>query len=121
MGATLTVTSEQKASRLTIYKMAWVSHTDGVVASLSTLVKPGYLVQLKVVPASGDDIPTDAYDLTLLDEDGCDLLGGAGANLNHDVGTHLKLERIWFNGGPVFPTIAAAGSGKKGTLVLVVE
>ena len=120
MAGTVTTTIEQNTV-VTQYKMAWVSHTDGAVSANTVAVAPGFLVQLKVVPGTSTDIPTDAYDLTLLDGDGCDLLAGAGANMSQTIGTHLKLERIWFNGGTVTPTIAAAGSGKKGTLVLIVE
>jgi hypothetical protein len=120
MAGTVTTTIEQNTV-VTQYKMAWVSHTDGAVSANTVAVAPGKLLQLKCVPGTSTDAPSDGYDLTLLDGDGADLLGGGGANLSNAVGTHIKLYDIWFNGGTVTPTIAAAGSGKKGTLVLIVE
>jgi hypothetical protein len=121
MAAVVTFTATQGSHRVKQYRMDWTAHTDGAVAAIGTTIPSGYLVQLKVVPGTGNDAPDAAYDLTLLDSDGCDLLGGDGADLSATVGTHLAFNRIWFNGGMVYPTIANAGSGNKGTLVLVVE
>jgi hypothetical protein len=59
----------------------WTAHTDG---SFTDYVIPGGRVNgvlERIVVDPGATAPTAAYDVTIVDEDGVDVLGGAGANL----------------------------------------
>lgn len=77
---TVTITEEAHG---TIKKIAlvWTSDASGDVSgTLTTLAYTGAIERLVTVPAGGGSAPTDNYDVTLLDEDGVDVLMGAGAN-----------------------------------------
>lgn len=110
-----------------IYVWSWTSHTDGSVGSVGSLANiSGKIVGAKYVPGTGDDQPTDQYDVTLLDGAGNDVLGGTGANLSNvntsqaapAIGTYFQ--RVLIN-ATLVPTVANAGSENKGTITLVVE
>lgn len=116
--SSITVTSANPGRNFTRYSVAWTSHTDGTVSN-SFNVRAGNLVQIKFVPGSGGTQPTDLYDVTLLDADGFDVLAGAGANLSNASASMTVASSVRFvEGGALTLTIAAAGSGKTGTVVI---
>ena len=118
MAATLTVT-KQSTHQMRLTRLAWTSHTDGVVTGLTAVLPPGWIHQVGIAPGTSSVQPTNAYNLTLLDEDGIDLLRGEGVVLSNTVGKMVMLGDIWFNGGTVAPSVTGAGSGKSGVLVIV--
>jgi hypothetical protein len=66
---------------LEVISISWVAHTDGTFTDYTIpggKVK-GVLERLVVDP--GATAPTNLYDVTIVDEDGVDVLGGGGANL----------------------------------------
>jgi hypothetical protein len=81
------------------------------------------------IPASGGTQPTNAFDLTLLDANGVDVLMGSGANLSNDKSSTTQYKTIRnLDGGPVCvhnatltPSITNAGSGKTGTFYLILR
>lgn len=73
----VTVT-EKLAGAMKKVKFAWVSAADGTFSGLAPGIYNGKVVQLVTVP--GATAPTDLYDITVTDEDGVDVLAGAGAN-----------------------------------------
>jgi hypothetical protein len=76
---TVTITEETFGSLKKI-AWAWTSDAAGVVSgTLTTGAYNGVLERLVTVP-SGAAAPTDNYDVTVLDEDGTDVLMGAGAD-----------------------------------------
>jgi hypothetical protein len=107
---------------MTVVRAWFTSHTDGSVSGIGLPLPPGRLSTLKVVPASGGTQPTNLFDLTLVDGDGLDVLGGRGADLSNAAPTLLQFDPpMPFPGGHLSPTVANAGSGKSGTLVLTVS
>jgi hypothetical protein len=119
----------------------WTSATDGTVslaiASTYTTAKPfgdfgalpkkirGYLRSFETIPgASGDKataLPTDAYDITLLDAYGYDVLAGNGSNRSGTLA-----QRTYSTGeieidSDLTLTIAAAGNTTKGRMILFME
>lgn len=118
---TLTVTTTDLGSSVTKYSAAWVSDAGGNVSGNPFDVRRGRLYQAKFVPNTGGTVPTDAYDLTLLDADSADLLVGNGANLSATVAAwYSPANPIHLEGGAITPVIANAGNAKGGTLVLIV-
>jgi hypothetical protein len=136
MAATLTVTenvadssSTRDPSIICRYTLAWVSHTDGTVA-LPTATINGTILRVTTNP--GSTAPTDNYDVTLLDEDGIDVLAGEGTDRD-TTNSETFCPGVAFTDGTttsVVPvvvagvltlTIANAGSGKEGTVVLYVR
>jgi len=60
----------------------WTSTDAGaVVGSVTTFSYSGVVVRASFIPDTGDTAPTTAYDMTIKDEDGIDVLGGLGADL----------------------------------------
>ena len=121
-GSLGTVLERAFDSRYRSYRFTWTSDgSAGSVTENPLVVAPGRLVSLKCIPSGGSTAPTDLYDLTLLDADGYDLLGGVGANLGTASGSLLQWNPpVVFHGGPLTPTIANAGNSKIGTLELTI-
>jgi uncharacterized membrane protein len=118
---TVTVTTTDLGGSVTKYSAAWLSSAGGVVSGTSFDVRRGRLYQAKFVPNTGGTVPTDAYDLTLTDADGADLLIANGANLSATVAAwYSPTNPIHLEGGAVTPVIANAGNAKGGALVLIV-
>ena len=63
----------------------------------------GTVVGIHAIPETGATIPTDDYDVTIIDGEGVDILNGAGANLNQ-VNTSVENYRFptdFLNEGPI--------------------
>jgi len=129
MAGSCTTTYETKGN-VRVYKWSWTSHTDGSVSEVGGLAGiTGRLVAAMFVPATGDDQPSDQYDVVLNDQYAIDVLGGAGANLSQDqngatnysvlpFGTYFK--RYLYD-ATLTPGVTNAGSGKKGDILILVE
>lgn len=112
--------------------LAWVSHTDGTVSGTKTRKLSGIIERVVFVPGTAGVQPTDLYDLTLLDEQGADVLSGQGANLSN-VNKFAVAPGVPLKDGTtvsVKPTavddelelqIAAAGSAKEGAVYLYIN
>ncbi len=105
--------------------LAWTSDASGVVAEIPTAHNISGEI-MRIVTAPGTPAPTALYDVTLLDADGFDVLGGLGANRSATVkeqfvpltgdGTTTN-QRVAVD-GTLTLTIANAGASKQGTLTL---
>lgn len=121
MAATVTY---QRHSSIKVAVVDWVS--DGAGAATATVDLDGQI--LKVVTNPGTAAPTDDYDITILDEDGIDIVQGLLANrdtINSEEVYPYKLitvggtgtDRIHqpiYHAGPVTFTVANAGASKAG-------
>lgn len=122
---------DDKQEKLTL---TWQSAADGSVSqaiggldySWLNRLRGMYLVKMVTDP-SGTAAPTDDYDVTLLDDDGLDVLGGAGADrdtANSEVahptpdGTNINLDIAGPVDGDLDLTIANAGDTKAGVVKL---
>lgn len=75
---TVTVAEETFGS---VKKVAftWTSSAGGAADGTTTAAYNGVIERLVTVP-SGSSAPTDNYDITIVDEDGTDVLMGSGQN-----------------------------------------
>jgi hypothetical protein len=126
MAGSITVTASDVGAGITQYSVAWLSDASGNVSGTSFAVGTGELLQAEFVPDGGGTQPTDAYDLTLLNENSTDVLGGAGANLSNTTRTQSACltstyVRRWLVAGDLTPTVANAGNAKGGTVILLVR
>lgn len=102
-------------------KWSWTSTDLGVVTGAITTNKySGELVRFITDP--GATAPTAAYDVTILDEDGVDVLIGAGADRSATATEQVLGSSL----GYIFDTkltleIAAAGDAKIGTVYLYIK
>lgn len=103
---------------------AFTTDADGD-ASEATATVNGRINRIVTNPASGDDQPTTNWDLTILDEDGIDILGGSGAD--RDAGNAAASEQaapsvagLGVQSTLTF-TVAHGGDTKKGVVNLYLE
>lgn len=62
-------------------KAAWTCTAGGAASgTLTDNIYSGEIIRLVTVPATAGDAPTDNYDVTLVDEDGTDVLMGSGVD-----------------------------------------
>jgi len=61
----------------------WLSDAAGAVSGILSDPVNGEIEKVVFVPDGGGTQPSDLYDVTLLDEDGFDVLAGQGANLSN--------------------------------------
>jgi len=71
--------------RTGIYKVQWdwTSTSTGTVSEATTYSYNGQIIRAIFAPDAGGTQPTDAYDVTVTDSDGYDVLHGLGANLSN--------------------------------------
>ncbi len=135
MAATLTetrtrLTGDGHGNPITRIELAMVSHTDGTVASLSTAAINGTILRWTTNP--GATAPDANWDITLLDEDGIDVLAGLGANQHTSsstskcgmvvAGDGTNTSMVPFTvAGSLTPSVTNAGSGKNFSLILYVR
>ena len=77
MAGTLTTTSTKRIGDMIVNRYTLTSHTDGSLSN-GTVSLSGFLVSVVTNPSA--TAPTADWDLTILDEDGVDILAGAGAD-----------------------------------------
>lgn len=66
----------------------WTSSAGGAADATTAGYYTGRLIYAAQIPDSGGTQPTDAYDVTVADSDGVDLLKGLGANLSNAATTY---------------------------------
>lgn len=121
VAGTVTI-SEERSGRFRKITFGWTCTAGGSAIKGTPHKHTGKVVRLVTVPGAGGDAPTDDYDVTILDEDGTDVLMGAGANRDTanteqknaaDLGIVLN-DSLELN-------VAAAGNAKKGTVYLYLD
>lgn len=65
---------------LEIITVTWIAHTDGTFTNYTILGGKVNGVLERIITDPGVTAPTSNYDITVLDEDGIDVLGGGGMN-----------------------------------------
>ena len=98
-------------------KATITAHTDGVVTGVQTTYDYNGKVERLITDPDGSSAPTDDWDLTITDEDGYDVLAGAGtdrdtANTEQVLASSLgivKQSKL---------TVAASGMGSGGKAVV---
>lgn len=103
--------------------IVWTSDaSSGEVWGNAFSVGAGALWQVKFIPGVGMAQPTNSYDVTIEDEDGCDVVVGKGANLSN-VTSYIGVQNAplsWLTGQDLDVVVSAAGNSKQGTVVLVI-
>lgn len=105
---------------------AWTSAADGTVSGVGGVNGVfGRIASVRFYPGTG---VTDAYDVTLLDANGLDVLLGVGANVSNsatntaaNIRTPLNTDKgfVVLNGATLTPAISGAGDSKTGTIELI--
>jgi hypothetical protein len=120
---TVVVTVTRLQKNLEQISIAWTCDASGNVSGNPFSVGAGPIQQAKFVPGSGGTQPTNLYDVTLVDTDGCDVIVGKGANLSNTAAS-LGVQNAplsWFAGGNLDLVVANAGNAKTGTVAIIIQ
>lgn len=133
MAGSLSITDQVFADKINRpvrkVSLAWTSTAGGAVSGNLTDYLSGVLARVAFVPNTSSTQPTNLYDITLLDENGIDVLAGQGADLSNATATAV-IPGVPLKDGTttsVGPAqiddklelrVANAGSAKTGTVVL---
>lgn len=104
----------------------WTSDAGGAVSGIPSTHVSGVIERAVFVPGAAGVQPTDAYDVTLLDDDGLDVLAGRGANLSNAnksqsvplVGDGTTTDTRVAIDGQLNLVVANAGNAKQGRVKL---
>lgn len=105
----------------------WTSDGSGDVSGVGeSMPLHGILSGAWFYPGTATSQPSDAYDVTLLDDHGRDVLYGVGANKSHDpedggnyrVPVNQDGYTPILRGDTLTPAISNAGDTKSGTIIL---
>lgn len=128
---TVTLTDRGSVGRPVVH-LDWLCSSGGVVAAVLNDVK-GVIERVTFVPDAGGTQPSAAYDVTLTDIEGIDVLAGLGGNLSQSaassvvpqilntVGTPTNTYAIGHKiavSGALTLAIANAGNAKGGIIVI---
>jgi hypothetical protein len=120
MAGTVTVTEEAPFAGGSLRKIRfdWTSDAAGAADAVTEKAYNGCLERLVTIP-DGVAAPTDNYDATLLDEDGADILMGAGANRDTANTEQVLASSLGCVANDVLALhITNAGNAKKGALLV---
>ena len=120
MVGTLTVTKSATRDGVPteLIKLDWTSNASGDVSG-TTFGAAGVISRAVFVPGTAGDAPTDNYDVTLLDEQGVDILSGGGAN--RDTANTELVTPTWGAAaiaGTLQLVVANAGNANTGTIYI---
>lgn len=113
-----TYTKASRTHPVQLVTLEWTSNAGGTASATSRALY-GVFNRAVFVPGTGDDAPTDDYDVTVLDEHGFDILEGNAANrdtANTEEVVPTSLNRAI--AGEVTAHISNAGDTKSGTIYL---
>lgn len=123
MAGTVTVT-ESRAQSVKKIKLAWTADASGVVSGTATsYYYDGEVVYFAAAPGTGDDQPSDQYDVTLLDADSLDVLNGLGTNMSNAANTYKdKYDGLGAVANSKLTLgVSAAGGANKGTVYVLIR
>lgn len=100
-----------------------VKDADGKIAdALSKSKIEGYIVAVETIPGeNGDrtaDLPTDLYDVTILDKYGFDIMAGNLANRSGTVAERVDADQTLIVNSELTLTISSAGDTKQGRIII---
>ncbi len=114
---TVTATEDHHIG-LSKIKLVVTSDSAGAASGSTTYTYTGQLWQFVVVPDSSTTQPTNAFDITLKDADGIDLLNGLGTDLSNAANTvKFKTDGLLsVSSSALTLAVAAAGDAKGFTM-----
>lgn len=103
--------------KMDVWEITWTSTSGGAVEVKLPEIW-GRVVRMVTDPAAGGSAPTDNYDVTLVDENALDVLGGTGAD--RDTANTEAISPGVYLAGQVTFTVANAGNAKAGVAKIYV-
>lgn len=132
MSGSCTTKTERNAEHgYSFLEWNWIADSSENVSEVGSIGNVfGRIEQVRFIPDADPDVPTNAYDVTLLDQYGADILMGTGANVSNsrsntalNIRTPLNADQsyIYLHNATLTPAISNAGNVKKGTIQLVLR
>lgn len=121
-GSSVTIT-KKRIGDVQETKFVWVSDSaTGEASGATTYTTVGVPMRFTTVPNGGGTAPTALYDLTLVDDDGNDILNGLGADRSATATeSKLNTDGLLFVASSVLTlNVSNAGNSKGGTAYLYV-
>ena len=119
------VTTNEASSNVVFGEMnrivfSWTSNASGAASGSTTMDYSGVIYRVVFEPGSGATQPTNLYDVTLTDDDGIDILDGAGGDLSNTTTEQLQglVGVSAVANSKLTLTVSNAGSSKTGTVVV---
>lgn len=118
---TVAVTEEAQGPTKKV-AFVWTSSAGGAADGASTRSYNGQIVRLVTVPSGGGTAPTDNYDVTVADDDGVDVLMGAGADRDTANTEQVLASSLGYVANDALTLhVTNAGNAKAGTVILYVR
>ena len=122
MAGTCTVTTDSDKNTLRV-KWTWLSNGSGILSGEGAIRVTGIISGVRFIPDTTDK-PDNLYDVTILDENGVDVIIGVGANApqlvtatgNYRTPVTTDSQYVSLFEATLTPTIAAAGAAKVGVI-----
>lgn len=116
------VATEETFGTVKKIALAWTSDAAGAADGVTLGAYSGEIRRLVTVPSGGGTAPTDLYDVTLNDEDGVDVLLGAGADRSSTVTQQVNAGSLGIVANDKLTlAVRNAGNAKQGTVYLYVR
>jgi hypothetical protein len=130
MTGTVTISESGKSidRPINCLRFAWTSDASGNASASRDFVS-GQIVRAVFIPGSGGVQPTNAYDITITDDDSRDVLQAQGADLSNSAASEVSPGTPLKDGtttsvvpkavcGALTLNVSNAGNAKSGTVVL---
>ena len=112
-----TVVGELSETRTTQkLKLTCTSDANGIVTAITDYYVSGYSGRAIVIPGTGGDEPTNAFNITLKDEQGIDVLYAAGIDSSSAASAQLTATMLMNN----ILTVSVTGAGAANVVTLEV-
>ena len=118
----VTITQDAVEYPLQKIQWDWLSATGGAVDSDAEGWYCGKIVKVSLASDSGGTAPTNAYDVTIEDGDGLDVLSGNGADVTAAATVYINdpTKMLWVRSGTLTLKVTNAGDAKGGVVTLYI-
>lgn len=119
----VTITQDSIAYPLQKIQWDWLSATGGAVSSAASGWYCGKIVKVSLASDGAPTAPTDAYDVTIEDQDGLDVLSGNGENVTSAATVYINdpTKTLWVRSNVLTLKVAAAGDEKGGVVTMLIQ
>jgi hypothetical protein len=119
----VTITQDSINYPLQKIQWDWLSATGGAVSSAASGWYCGKIVKVSLASDGAPTAPDDAYDVTIEDQDGLDVLSGNGADVTAAATVYINdpTKTLWVRSNVLTLKVAAAGDEKGGVVTMLIQ
>lgn len=119
----VTITQDSINYPLQKIQWDWLSATGGAVSSAASGWYCGKIVKVSLASDGAPTAPDDAYDVTIEDQDGLDVLSGNGADVTAAATVYINdpTKTLWVRSNVLTLKVASAGDEKGGVVTMLIQ